>query len=122
MNDDRRRAATAVAVLRVGYGSLMTVAPRRMLRLQTGEDPAGFSVWLARAFGVRDALLGVGVLLAPDDSARRRWVSYGVAADACDCLAAATGTKWLGRRNAVIVTLSAAGATAAGAWSLTGSS
>ena len=121
MTDDRRRlAATTVAALRVGYGSLMAVAPRRMLRLQTGEDPTGFSVWLARAFGVRDALLGAGVLLAPNEPAERRWVSYGVAADACDCLTAATGAKWLGRRNAVVVTATAAGATAAGAWSLSG--
>ena len=118
---DRRRAAgTAVALLRVGYGSLMALAPRRMLRLQTGEDPRGFAVWLARAFGARDALLGAGVLLAPDDGARRGWVTAGVAADALDCASAAVGSTWLGRRNSLVVTLSAASATAAGVFSLTG--
>ena len=119
VDDERRRAAaTSVAVLRVGYGSLMALAPRRMLRLQTGEDPAGFAVWLARAFGVRDAVLGAGVLLAGDEQARRGWVTAGIAADAVDCASALTGARWLGGRNAAIVTVSAAGATAAGAWSL----
>ena len=80
--------------------------------LVRGEDPSL----------VRDALLGAGVLLAPNDAAERRWVSYGVAADACDCVSAATGAKWLGGRNAVLVTTTAAGATAAGLWSLAGSS
>jgi hypothetical protein len=98
----------------------MALAPRRMLRLQTGEDAAGFAVWLARAFGVRDALLGAGALLAPDDTARRGWVTAGIAADACDCASAAFGAKWLGRRNATVVGMAAASATAAQVWSLGG--
>ena len=117
--DERRRsAATAVALLRVGYGGLMAVAPRRMLRLQTGEDPAGFAVWLARAFGIRDAVLGAGVLLAGDEQARRGWVTAGITADGVDCASALTGARWLGGRNAAIVSVSAATATAAQVWSL----
>ena len=117
--DRRRSAALAVAALRVGYGSLMALAPRRMLRLQTGEDASGFVVWLARAFGARDALLGAGVLLAPNDASHRRWVTVGLAADAVDCISAAGGVRWLGRRNATLVALTAASATAAQVWSLT---
>ena len=119
MDDRRRSAALAVAALRVGYGSLMVLAPRRMLRLQTGDDASGFAVWLARAFGTRDALLGAGVLLAPNDAAHRRWVTVGLTADAVDCISAAGGVRWLGRRNATLVALTAASATAAQVWSLT---
>ena len=119
MDDRRRSAALAVAALRVGYGSLMVLAPRRMLRLQTGEDASGFAVWLARAFGTRDALLGAGVLLAPNDAAHGRWVTFAAVADAVDCATAAGGVRWLGRRNATIIALTAASATAAQVWSLT---
>ena len=119
LDERRRSAATIVALLRVGYGSLMALAPRRMLRLQTGEDASGFAVWLARAFGIRDALLGAGVLLAPDDATRRGWITAGVAADAVDCGSAVVGTRWLGRRNAVLVSATAGSATAAQVWSLT---
>ena len=60
-------------------------------------------MWMGRAFGVRDALLGAGALLAGDDTTRRGWVSAGLIADACDFTSALFGVKWLGRRNAVII-------------------
>jgi hypothetical protein len=118
MDDTRRTVTTAVAVVRVGYGSLMALAPRSMLRLQLGGDPSGPIVWLARAFGARDAVLGAGALLAPDDDARRGWVAAGASADAVDMVSALLGARWLGRVRSLVVAATAAGATAAGAWVL----
>lgn len=96
----------------------MVLAPRPMLRLQVGGDPAGPFVWFARAFGARDAILGAGVLFAPDEQARRRWVAAGAAADGSDVVAAVIGGRWLGRGRAIGVAVLAASATATAAWSL----
>jgi hypothetical protein len=120
MDDPRRAAATAVAAGRLGYGALMTLAPRTLLRVQTGSDPTGPIVWLARAFGARDALLGLGTLIAPGGPDRRRWVALSAAADAVDALAAVAGIRWLGRRNSAVVAATATAAAATAAWSLSG--
>ncbi len=118
MDEKRRQVGTAVAALRVGYGALMAAAPRRMVRFQTGAEPSGPALFVARLFGIRDAVLGAGALLAGDDEARRGWVAAGVVADACDAASAVLGTRQLGRGRALVVAATAGSATAAGAWSL----
>jgi hypothetical protein len=117
--DDRRRAVrTGIAAMRLGYGTLMVLAPRRMLRLQLGGEPAGAIVWLAQAVGVRDAVLGAGVLLAPDKDTRSGWVAAGAVVDGIDALTAIAGGRWLGRGRATAVAALGVGAAAAAAWSL----
>lgn len=116
--DRQRRVGDAVAAGRIAYGAAMALAPRRMLRLQTGDEPAGPFVWLARIFGIRDAVLGAGVFLADDEDDRRRWVAAGAVADSLDVVATVTGVRLLGGRSAVAALGVAGGAAAAGWWSL----
>lgn len=120
MDDRRRLAVAAVAAARLGYGTLLALAPRTLLRLQLGGDVSGPLVWFARAFGVRDALLGAGVLLSSDGLERRRWITAGVAADAGDLVATLLGARWLGKGRALAVTATAGAATATGLWALSG--
>lgn len=118
--DPRRRVGAAVAAGRVAYGAAMALAPRRMLRLQTGTEPSGPFVWLARIFGIRDAVLGAGVFLAGGGDDRRRWVAAGAVADSLDVAATVTGVRLVGGRSAVAALGVAGAAAAAGWWSLAG--
>jgi hypothetical protein len=49
------------------------------------KAPAG-AYW-ARLFGIRDAALGVGLLLSHEGDDRRRWRLMGIASDAADAFA-----------------------------------
>ena len=49
------------------------------------KAPAG-AYW-ARLFGIRDAALGIGLLLAEEGDDRRRWRVLGIASDAADAVA-----------------------------------
>jgi len=71
---------------------------------------------LARALGVRDAVLGVGVLLTADDGyALRPWLAACVACDAVDCAASLAARDELPRAGAVAVPVVAAASALAGA-------
>ena len=72
---------------RLIVGLTSYAAPRWSTRLM-GLDikaPAG-SYW-ARLFGIRDAALGVGLLLSDAGDERRRWRLLGIASDAADAVA-----------------------------------
>ncbi|HSL59889.1 MAG TPA: hypothetical protein VK866_18735 [Acidimicrobiales bacterium] len=104
---DHRHLSRLLALGRVALGVGLTVAPRRIGAAWVGDaaDQPGATV-LARALGVRDVALGVGVLGALDrgDPSVRHWVTWAAAADAVDAAASvlAFGTLPRGRRVAVV--------------------
>jgi hypothetical protein len=76
------------ALGRFAVGAVSWVAPpwaTELIGLEI-KSPAG-SYW-ARLFGVRDAALAVGLLLAEPGDDRRRWRLLGIASDAMDAVAA----------------------------------
>jgi len=86
-----RRTATAIAVVRVGFGIGALAFTRPALKFLGFGEPDGTSVALARLAGGRDIALGVHGLLVRDDPDRLRESSLLAAAvDAGDAGAFAT--------------------------------
>jgi hypothetical protein len=98
-----RTTARGVAAGRVAFGLLMLVAPRVLTRRSGNrQDPPVPYVWWLRAFGIRDAVLGAGTLMAlsdDDDPAAARWVRVGAAADTLDAVTAIVYGRDLDRRG-----------------------
>lgn len=112
---DPRSLARSIALGRVAFGALMLFVPNTVLARAAAERP-GPLVWLARAFGIRDVVLGVGALRSlsepePDPS----WVRMGAVADSCDAVAAVVWRRELGAAGTV-ATLAMAVPAAAGGW------
>jgi hypothetical protein len=88
-----------------------------------GLDPAGNPQlsYMARLFGVRDVVLGVGLLTA-DRRSRARWLKYGVACDLADATSSAISAKegGLPKLAAVLTGATALGAAGLGIAALTG--
>ena len=78
--------ARLVAAGRVLFGLACIVAPRQILRA-AGKDASAPVLWWIRAFGVRDAVLGGGALVAlNDDEPDSTWVMAGAIADTADAV------------------------------------
>ena len=97
----------------------MLFIPNTVLK-RASEDRPGPLVWLARAFGIRDVVLGAGALRSlsspePDAS----WVRMGAVADTSDAVAALIWHKELGASGAA-ATLALAVPAAAGGWVASG--
>ena len=93
---DQRTVARSVALGRVAFGLLMLLVPDAVLARATSERP-GPLVWAARAFGIRDVVLGVGAVVElTEEDPSGRWVAYGAAADTCDAVAAVVWRDELG--------------------------
>jgi hypothetical protein len=86
---ESRDLALAHARGRMLVGAAFVLAPGLAGRLWIGGDAAQRSVKvLARAFGVRDLALGLGVVIALDRGAPvRGWIEGGVLSDAVDVCA-----------------------------------
>ena len=109
--------AKGIAAGRVLYGLGCMAAPRTIMG-PAGKRAEGQMVWMARAFGVRDVVLGAGTLkaLAEDPQAGIRWVELSAVADALDVGNAVVFHKELDTTG-VIATLSlAVPATLGGLW------
>jgi hypothetical protein len=107
--------AKSIAAGRILFGLLMLLIPNTVLARASAERP-GPLVWLARAFGIRDLVLGLGALRSlsgpePDVS----WVQMGAIADSCDAVAAVVWRDELGVAGTVS-TLALAVPAAAGGW------
>ncbi|MFM7068383.1 MAG: hypothetical protein ACKOYM_02880 [Actinomycetes bacterium] len=107
--------ARSIAWGRIGFGLLMLVAPNSVLA-RTAEERPGPLVWMARAFGIRDLVLGAGAVASlaapePDPS----WVKMGALADSCDAVAALVWRDELGP-SGVAATLALALPAATGGW------
>jgi hypothetical protein len=77
--------AKGIAAGRVLYGIGCMAVPRTLMG-PAGARAEGQMVWMARAFGVRDLVLGTGTLLALAEGGRSgvRWVELSAVADALD--------------------------------------
>lgn len=113
---DPRTLARSIALGRIVFGALMLLVPNTVLRRASEQRP-GPLVWLARAFGIRDVVLGLGALRSlaepePDPS----WVRMGALADTSDAVAALVWRSELGA-SGTAATLALAVPAAAGGWS-----
>lgn len=113
MND--RTIARSIALGRVAFGLTMLLIPHTVLA-RVGEDQSGPLMWMARAFGIRDMVLGFGAIMElTEEDPEGRWVAYGAAADTCDAVAAVVWREELGVAG-MAATLSLAVPAAAGGW------
>ncbi|HEX6122590.1 MAG TPA: hypothetical protein VFY89_05490, partial [Ktedonobacterales bacterium] len=84
-----RALIVPAAVVRLAAGTALLVAPRLAGRAWIGADAgrAGTQTF-AQALGARDALIGLGALLAlREGRSPRWWLQAGAVADAVDALA-----------------------------------
>jgi hypothetical protein len=102
--------ATATRLFGLGravYGTGLVVAPGVFARVWIGKEAERPSSQLAlRALGVRDAAVGVGMLLSADDAERQRpWLAAGAISDLVDMgatLLAGAAIPERSRRNVAI--------------------
>lgn len=106
-----------LAMGRVAVGAAAVVAPGLALRTWLGSNGAdGGARVLGRAFGIRDALLGVGTLQALDrDEHVKEWIVAGVVADATDLTATVLAARSLPKSRVALMLATAGAATAIGA-------
>lgn len=93
---DDRLIARLIAAGRVLFGLLCLGAPKILLRREAAATP-GQAVWMLRAFGIRDVVLGAGALASlnaeePDPD----WVRMGAIADTADMITAVAFRDELG--------------------------
>jgi hypothetical protein len=98
-----RLASYAVACVRIGFGLAFIAAPQLTSRRWLGSvaDAPGGQV-VVRSMGVRDGVLGVGLLLAlrrGDTASASRWLGYGAAAGLVDVAATAAALDDLPRSS-----------------------
>jgi hypothetical protein len=113
---DDRQLARSFSFVRIGFGLAFLLMPRLASKpwMGDGADSPAFR-WMARAFGVRDALIGVGTLIALDDKKPvRQWLHYGAVSDATDAVATLIAYRHLPRYRRFAVLASAASSAAAG--------
>lgn len=109
--------AKGIAVGRMAYGLACMAVPRTVMG-PAGPRAEGQLVWMARAFGVRDLVLGSGTLLAlqRDPDAAVSWVEFSAAADALDVANALVFRKELDATGRIGVVALAVPATLGGVW------
>lgn len=106
-----------IAAGRVAYGLGCLVAPRTFVG-PAGQRAEGQMVWLVRAFGVRDLVLGAGTWLALGEggAAASRWVEVSTAADGLDLVNAVLFRKELDTQGVAATMALALPATLGGLW------
>ena len=100
-------------------GTALTVAPSKgagWIGEQSGKSPV--TVY-ARALGVRDAAIGVGVLTAGDSEKLRPWILAGIASDIVDFAATLEARGDLPALGRKAVPFIAGGSALLGVWLLT---
>jgi len=115
-----RQIATVHAGGRVAVGAALTLAPRAAAAGWIGGDASRASVSVvARALGVRDSVMGLGVLSTLDDTeAAKPWLAACLVADAVDLGATLMARDQLPKQGVAAVSVVAAGSVALGAWLL----
>lgn len=93
---DDRLLARLIAAGRVLFGAGCLFAPKLMFA-KPAKDASGPMVWMLRAFGIRDIVLGAGALQSlqsPDPDPT--WVAFGALADTADVVSALVTRDELG--------------------------
>lgn len=117
---DARRIATVHAAGRAALGAALAVAPKAVTAAWIGRDSGRKPVTVvARALGVRDSVMGLGVLRAIGDAeVAKPWIAACLVADAVDLAATAAARDQLPERGALAVSAVAGGSALLGAWLL----
>ena len=113
---DDRLLAGCYSLGRVALGTTFMVAPTTLEGWIGADSRRPGTQLLARAFGARDAALGVGALLALREGApARRWLQLAAATDAADVVASLVGLRRVPRRGALVTAAFACVGVATGA-------
>ncbi len=117
---DAKQIATVHAAGRAVVGAALVIAPRAATGGWIGKDATRAPVTVvARALGVRDSVMGLGVLRTlGDPEAAKPWLAACVVADAVDLGATLAARDHLPKQGAVAVAVVAAGSVLVGAWLL----
>ena len=117
---DAKQIATVHAGGRALVGAALIVAPGATTTGWIGKDARRAPVTvLVRALGVRDSVLGLGVLRTlGDPEAAKPWVAAGLVADAVDLGTTLAARDHLPKQGAVAVAVVAAGSVVLGGWLL----
>ncbi|MBA3305068.1 MAG: hypothetical protein H0U25_03985 [Thermoleophilaceae bacterium] len=117
---DAKRMARDQAIGRAVLGAAITVAPSATTVDWIGKDATRSPVAvLARALGVRDCMMGLGVLRTLGDAeAAKPWIAACLVADVVDLGATLAARDHLPKQGAVAVSVMAAGSALLGAWLL----
>ncbi len=88
--------------MRAAVGVALIVAPGAPIRLAGREAPDGTSMLLMRTIGIRDLVLGLGVVAAArsdDANEKRRWSTAALASDSLDAVASLASFSSIGKRD-----------------------
>lgn len=118
MDPTATKLAKFIALGRVAYGIGCMAAPRQVMG-PVGAAAQGQMVWMIRAFGVRDLVLGAGTFkaLGGDGAAARAWVQVSALADTIDVGNAVVFRKELDRTGVAAALALAVPAALGGWWS-----
>ena len=103
---------------RIGFGAALMLAPRRVGRgwIGASADAPGVTA-IARALGVRDAVLGaIGLHTMDNPQVGPRWQRTLALCDVVDLVATLAARRGLPRVGVALVVLMATGATGAQLW------
>jgi hypothetical protein len=113
---ENRRVIAMLSIARVGVGTVLLLAPRRMGRNWVGsvaDDPRAALV--IRGFGARDLVLGLGTLRALSrNEPLTGWVQMAALGDACDAVAGLAAGSSVGVARTIPTVLSATAAAIVG--------
>ncbi|MGH9920124.1 MAG: hypothetical protein ACRD6W_14815 [Nitrososphaerales archaeon] len=75
--------------LRAAVGVALIAAPRATARLLKAEDSSEGFAFLIRTIGIRDLVLGIGIIRASSSSTQeaRHWLLAGLVSDSLDAIA-----------------------------------
>ena len=117
---DEREMARALAISRVGVGASMFALPRLAAGMWVGRESQSAGVrTLSRGFGMRDAILGVGLFRAlesGDEDEIRRWLLFSAAADGADLVGMLASWRHLPKVRRVLVLAGIVGFGGLGLW------
>jgi hypothetical protein len=104
--------ARLFAWTRVSFGTMAFLVPRWAAKLWTGEDISGTTAIMGlRSLGVRDAALGLGLLIAlRREGPVRGWLEAGAMSDAGDALNTLMSSRGLPKSRSLLGLVMAGGA------------